>query len=82
MSPEIEAPEPRVDPNPDEGDAAGGVDAVSPRHAEQPVTPEPPISAQLDEEAVPEEIQERDDSDQEGRDSAPRDNGSTSEPAG
>ncbi|HET9498659.1 MAG TPA: hypothetical protein VFO98_00205 [Marmoricola sp.] len=76
----IEAPEPRIDDNPDEGEAAGGVDAVAAAHQIDPVIPEPPISPQIGEEKVPEAIQERDASPQEGAGSDPA-NDPTAEPS-
>jgi hypothetical protein len=78
----IEAPEPRIDEHPDEGEAAGGVDAISARHPKDPVIPEPPISAQVDEDKVPDAIQERDDTQQEGQESDPDDKENTVEPSG
>lgn len=79
---EIEAPEPRIDDNPDEGEAAGGVDAVAPPHQPDPVIPEPPISAQVDEDTIPDAIQEQDDTDQEGRHAEPNGDDPASEPSG
>lgn len=61
-------PEPHTDPDPPR--APGGVDAtmneadpgstVSAQTAPEPTTPDPPFSAQQDEDKVPEEIQKRD----------------------
>ncbi|MFL6061030.1 MAG: hypothetical protein ACJ72E_07355 [Marmoricola sp.] len=53
------APEPTIDGDPDEGNAAGGVDAVEEPVVPDPVTPDSPLNAQLDEEAhVPDAISE------------------------
>lgn len=59
-----EAPEPHIDEDPDEGDAAGGVDAIEPAHQADPVTPDAPMSPQVDENAVPDAIQEGEEPDQ------------------
>lgn len=64
MSENITEPEPRIDPDPDEGNAAGGTDAVSDRVEVPPLVPDPPRSAQVDEETVPDEIKQPEESDQ------------------
>ena len=50
-------PEPKVDPDPDPGNEAGGVDAVREKAPFPPVPPDEPLSAQMSAEAVPDEIQ-------------------------
>lgn len=52
------APEPTIDADPDPGNGAGGADAVTEETSIPPVTPDVPLSAQLDEDIVPDEIQE------------------------
>jgi hypothetical protein len=51
-------PEPTIDADPDPGDAAGGVDAPEPDKPETPVTPDVPLSAQVDDDDIPDAIQE------------------------
>lgn len=58
------APEPQVDQDPDPGNEAGGADAVAEQTSLPPVTPDVPLSAQLDED-VPDEIQEPEEPDSE-----------------
>lgn len=63
------APEPRLDVEPPEG--PGGVDAVDGWegvHRTEPLTPDQPRSAQVTEEAVPDEIQEPEDAQEEDSD--------------
>ncbi len=55
--PSIVPAEPTIDEDPDPGNEAGGVDAVEKATSIPPLTPDVPLSAQLDEE-VPDEIQE------------------------
>lgn len=50
-------PEPQIDPDPDEGNAAGGVDAIEEPVQVPPLTPDVP-SAQLSDDDVPDAIQE------------------------
>jgi len=50
------APEPQVDADPDPGNEAGGPDAVEDR-VPLPITPDTPLSAQLDGQDVPDSIQ-------------------------
>lgn len=57
-------PVPRIDEEPDEGNAAGGVDAVAEPKEINPLTPDVP-SAQLDEDDVPDQIQEPEEPDSE-----------------
>ncbi len=52
------APEPKVDANPDPGNEVGGPDAIPEDTAIPPVTPDVPLSAQVDDDVVPDEIQE------------------------
>jgi len=52
-------PEPKVDPDPDPGNEAGGVDAVPENGTFPPVPPDEPMSAQMADEKMPDEIQER-----------------------
>jgi hypothetical protein len=68
----MDKPIPHLDPAPPEG--PGGVDAVHEEVPLPPVVPDPPVSAQLDEAAVPPAVAEPDDKQQEGRDSAAIDN--------
>jgi len=51
-------PEPKIDPDPDPGNEAGGVDAVPEHGTHPPVPPDEPLNAQMEEEDVPDEIQE------------------------
>lgn len=50
-------PTPAVDPDPDPGNEVGGADAVQEDVAVPPVTPDVPLSAQVDDDHVPDEIQ-------------------------
>jgi hypothetical protein len=59
----MEIPEPRIDPDPDPGNEAGGVDAVPDNRTFPPVPPDEPLNAQMEEETVPDEIQEQEDPD-------------------
>lgn len=52
------APVPQVDEDPDPGNEAGGPDAIVEDTPFPPLTPDVPLSAQLDEDVVPDEIQE------------------------
>jgi hypothetical protein len=52
------APVPHVDPDPDPGNEAGGTDAVEEETVVPPVTPDTPLSAQFDEDDVPDAVQE------------------------
>jgi hypothetical protein len=52
-------PEPKVDPDPDPGNEAGGVDAVPENGTFPPVPPDEPMSAQMADEKMPDEIQEQ-----------------------
>jgi hypothetical protein len=70
-------PEPKVDPEPDPGNEAGGVDAVTEHGTFPPVPPDEPLNAQMEEEDVPDEIQEG-----EKPDRAPDTEDPSSEPAG
>lgn len=69
-------PVPSIDPEPDATNEAGGVDAVEPATEFPPVTPDVPLSAQL-EDAIPDEIQEP-----EGPDSEANIDEPTAEPPG
>lgn len=51
------APEPQIDAEPDPGNEAGGPDAVEEDTSIPPLTPDVP-SAQLEDDDVPDEIQE------------------------
>jgi hypothetical protein len=57
------APEPVIDEEPDEGNAAGGVDAVEEPVNTDPVTPDPPTSD--DEDELPDEVTEPEEPDTE-----------------
>ncbi|HEX2896377.1 MAG TPA: hypothetical protein VHO29_20405 [Marmoricola sp.] len=46
-------PEPKIDPEPDPGNEAGGVDAVHEQGTFPPVPPDEPLNAQMVDEAVP-----------------------------
>ena len=60
------APEPTIDQDPDEGNAAGGVDAVEEPVVTDPLTPDSPLNAQLDEDVtVPDAISEPEEPDSE-----------------
>jgi hypothetical protein len=54
---DMDIPEPKIDPDPDPGNEAGGVDAVHENGTFPPVPPDEPLSAQMAEEAVPDELQ-------------------------
>jgi hypothetical protein len=56
-------PEPQVDPDPDPGNEAGGVDAVEENGTFPPVPPDEPLNAQMEDEKVPEEIKEQEEPD-------------------
>jgi hypothetical protein len=58
MSEQDNIPEPQVDPDPDPGNEAGGVDAVEENGTFPPVPPDEPLNAQMEDERVPDEIQE------------------------
>lgn len=55
---DMNIPEPHIDPDPDPGNEAGGVDAVPENGTFPPVPPDEPLNAQMEEEDVPEEVQE------------------------
>jgi hypothetical protein len=76
-----DAPTPQIDQEPDEGEAAGGVDAVLPAHVVDPVIPDPPVSAQIDEDQVPDEIQQPEDTNGD-KETRPDDAKTTEEPTG
>lgn len=65
MSTSADAPEPQVDAEPDPGNEAGGTDAVEEDTSLPPVTPDVPLSAQMEDDDVPDEIQEPEDPDTE-----------------
>ena len=56
-------PEPKIDPDPDPGNEAGGVDAVPDNGTFPPVPPDEPLNAQMSDEEVPDEIQQGEDAD-------------------
>ena len=56
-------PEPKIDPDPDPGNEAGGVDAVRENGTFPPVPPDEPLNAQMEDEDVPDEIQQPEDPD-------------------
>jgi hypothetical protein len=58
MIDEDNIPEPKVDPDPDPGNEAGGVDAPDYDVPNPPVPPDEPLNAQMEDEKVPDEIQE------------------------
>lgn len=58
-------PEPKIDADPDPGNEAGGVDAVEDSSMFPPVPPDEPLSAQMADEAVPDELKEPEDPDSE-----------------
>lgn len=60
-----EAPVPQVDDDPDPGNEAGGTDAIEEDTSIPPVTPDVPLSAQMDDDDVPEAIQEPEEQDSE-----------------
>src|SRR5205085_3813317 len=47
------APEPQIDPDPDPGNEAGGTDAVEEETQLPPLSRESPLSAQMDDEDLP-----------------------------
>jgi hypothetical protein len=51
-------PEPQIDADPDLGNEAGGVDAIEEETSRPLLTPEVPRPAQMDDDAIPEEIKE------------------------
>jgi hypothetical protein len=55
---DMEIPEPKIDPEPDPGNEAGGVDAVHENGTFPPVPPDEPLNAQMQEEAVPDQALE------------------------
>lgn len=72
---------PQVDPEPEAIQNPGGTDAVDNGPEDFPLaTPEPPVSAQLGAEGVPDELARIDEKVQEGATSGPDDDTST-EPA-
>jgi hypothetical protein len=73
----MEIPEPHIDAEPDPGNEAGGVDAVPDKGTFPPVPPDEPLNAQMEEEKVPDEIQEREEPDRPADTEDP-----SSEPAG
>jgi hypothetical protein len=72
----MDIPEPKVDPEPDPGNEAGGVDAAPANGTFPPVPPDEPLNAQMQEEKVPEELQQREEPDRAADTEDP-----TSEPA-
>lgn len=46
-------PEPKIDPDPDPGNEAGGVDAVHEQGTFPPVPPDEPLNAQMVDEELP-----------------------------
>jgi hypothetical protein len=70
-------PEPKIDPDPDPGNEAGGVDAVEDGGTFPPVPPDEPLSAQMADEEVPDELKEPEDPDSEANIDDP-----TAEPSG
>ena len=58
-------PEPKVDPEPDPGNLAGGVDAVDDGSTFPPVPPDDPLAAQMADEELPDEVRRGEDSDSE-----------------
>jgi hypothetical protein len=80
--PEIEKPTPHTDPTPPEG--PGGADSVPDWEAaeEDPVVPDQPRSAQVDEEDVPDEIEQPEEMDEsDGAGSHPEEEGESNDPA-
>jgi hypothetical protein len=55
---DMNIPEPQIDPDPDPGNEAGGVDAIPDNGTFPPVPPDEPLNAQMEDEEVPDEIQE------------------------
>lgn len=78
----LEAPEPKIDSEPDPGDAAGGVDAVEARRPENPVTPEPPIGEHPYDDVVPDAVSEPEEPDTDAVETQPDDKETTEEPPG
>jgi hypothetical protein len=74
---EDNVPEPQVDPDPDPGNQAGGVDAVPENGTFPPVPPDEPLNAQMEEETVPDEVQEPENPDSDANTEDP-----TTEPPG
>jgi hypothetical protein len=70
-------PEPKVDPDPDPGNEAGGVDAVEENGMFPPVSPDQPVSAQLPDGDVPDALKEAEEPDREADTDDP-----SSEPSG
>lgn len=67
-----DAPEPHVDPRPDE--APGGADALERDPDDFPIqTPDQPRSAQVDDDQVPDEIKQPEELDEEQKDVDPGD---------
>jgi hypothetical protein len=60
---DMQIPEPQIDPDPDPGNLAGGVDAAPANGTFPPVPPDEPLSAQMEDEDVPDEILEPEDPD-------------------
>ena len=50
------APEPQIDADPDPGNEAGGPDAVEEETGWPPVTPDTPLSAQIDDDDMPDGV--------------------------
>ena len=71
MSTPGQAPVPQIDPDPDPGNEAGGPDAVEEETVLPPLTPDTPLSAQLDEDDVPDEVQEPETPDSEANEDEP-----------
>jgi hypothetical protein len=76
-----EKPEPKMDPPPDDG-PGGPADMV--RTAEEdlpPATPDQPRAAQVDEERVPDEIEQPEESEERGKSSQEQSEKQTDEPS-
>lgn len=78
----MDVPEPRIDPEPDPGEAAGGVDAVLPRRQEEPMTPEPPIGEHPADDAMPAGLETPEEPDEDAIETQPDDEETTEEPTG
>ena len=65
MSEQDNIPEPTIDPDPDPGNEAGGVDAVEDGGLMPPVPPDEPLNAQMADEEVPDELKGREEPDRE-----------------
>lgn len=78
----MNVPEPKIDDDPDPGDAAGGVDAVEPRRPEQPVTPEPPIGDHPADDLMPDALETPEETDEDVVEAQPDGEETTSEPTG